>query len=270
VAFPGLRGARDAGETYLAAVEAAGGLCYWLADFACAESHYLEVLAARRASGEPRAIADALYNLSFTALFFQTDVPRARELGEEALGLFRDAGDEPGVAKGLWQLANVARDQDDPAAARRYCEEAIPILRRLDSSFMLGWSLFTLGQVEARQGDLETSHDRLTEALDLFTAAEDISGFALVLDQLAIDAELAGDRQRAARLSGVVEVLESTTGTGLNPSNRTIFGFDPAQLRDDPDTAAAWAEGRLLSTADAVAYAREPAVRSAPGAVAPG
>jgi predicted ATPase/class 3 adenylate cyclase len=266
----GLPGARDAGETYLAALEAAGGLCYWLADWPCAESHYQEVLAARRESGEPRSIAEALYNLGFTALFFQANVARARELGEEALGLFRDAGDEPGVAKALWALANVARDQDDPVAARRYVEEAIPILRRLDEAFMLGWSLFTLGQVEARQGYLDASHDRLIEALDLFATAEDISGFALVLDQLAIDAELGGDRQRAARLSGVVAVLEATTGTGLNPSNRMIFGFDPTGLRDDPETAGAWSEGRLLSTADAVAYAREPGVLPARGATAPG
>jgi predicted ATPase len=266
----GLPAAREAGERYLAALEAAGGLCYWLADFPCAQSHYEEVLAVRREAGEPRAIAEALYNLSFTELFFRTNVERARALGEEALALFRGAGDERGIAKALWELGNVARDHDDPAAARSYCEEAIPILRRLDESFMLGWSLFTLGQVEAREGRLEASHVRLMEALDLFVAADDISGFALVLDQLAIDAELGGDRQRSARLSGVVEVLEAATGTGLNPSNRMIFGFDPASLRDDPETAAAWAEGRVMSTVDALAYAREP-VRGAPrGAVAPG
>jgi predicted ATPase/class 3 adenylate cyclase len=246
---------REAGETYLAAVEAAGGLCYWLADFECARVHYEEVLAVRRAGGDPQAIAEAVYNLSFAEVNLD-DITGAQALAEEALGLFRDASDERGIGKSLWQLANIARRPDDAEAARRYCEEAIPILRRLGETFMLGWSLFTLALVDAREGDLETARERLLESLDLFAAADDMSGFALGLDGLAIVATLAGDRQRAARLSGVVALLEATTGTGLNPRNRMIFGFEPAALRDDPATAAAWAEGRLLSTAEAIAYAR--------------
>ena len=245
-------------------------MCYWLADFPCAQSRYEEVVAVRRPGGDARATAEALYNLGFTELFFRADVNRAGSLSEEALGLFRQAGDERGVAKALWALANVASYQDDPAASRRYCEEAIPILRRLDESFMLAWSLYTLGQVETVEGHLEASRERLLEALDLFAAADDMSGFALVLDGLAINAQHAGDKQRAARLSGIVANLEAKTGTGLNPANRLIFGFDPTALRDDPETAAAWAEGEGLSTADAIAYARE-AMRDTPrGAAAPG
>ena len=266
----GIPGARDAGESYLAALDAAGGLCYWLADFPCAQARYEEVLAARRAGGDPRAIAEALYNLGFTALFFRADVERARSLGEEALAGFRDAGDRRGIAKALWALGNVASYQNDPAAARRYCEEAIPILRALDESFMLAWSLYTIGQVETVEGHLEASRERLLEALDLFAAADDMSGFALVLDGLAINALNAGDRHRAARLSGFVANLEARTGTGLNPANRLVFGFDPSGLRDDPATAAAWVDGDGLSTADAIAYAREPMVGADRGALAPG
>jgi predicted ATPase/class 3 adenylate cyclase len=267
IAIPG---ARDAGETYLAAVDASGGLCYWLADFRCAEARYEEVLAVRRAGGDKRAVAEALYNLGFTQLFFREDVERARKLSEEALALFREAGEERGTAKALWALGNVASYQNDPAAARRYCEEAIPILRSLDESFMLAWSQYTLGQIETVEGNLEASRERLLEALDLFAAAEDMSGFALVLDGLAINAMNGGDRQRAARLSGFVAALEARTGTGLNPPNRLVFGFDPSVLRDDPGTAAAWAEGEGLSTADALAYAREPVRDTAHGAAAPG
>jgi tetratricopeptide (TPR) repeat protein len=265
-----LPGARDLGETYLAALDAAGGLCYWLADFRCAQSRYEGVLAARRAGGDGRAIAEALYNLSFAELFDRSDVARARSLGEEALALFREAGDDRGIAKALWALGNVASYENDTRAARRYCEEAIPILRGLDEAFMLAWSLYTIGQVETVDGHLEASRERLLEALDLFAAADDMTGFALVLDGLAINALNAGDRQRAARLSGFVASLEARTGTGLNAPNRLVLGFDPSVLRDDPATASAWADGEGLSTADAIAYGRG-AVRSAPrGAPAPG
>jgi predicted ATPase/class 3 adenylate cyclase len=265
-----LPGVSEFGETYLAALEAGGGLCYWLADFTCAQSRYQEVLAARRAGGDPRAIAEALYNLGFTELFSGEGVDRARNIGEEALALFRGAGDERGIAKALWALGNVASYQNDPAGARRYCEEAIPILRALDEAFMLAWSLYTIGQVETVEGHLEASRDRLLEALDLFAAADDMSGFALVLDGLAINALNAGDHRRAARLSGFVASLEKRTGTGLNPPNRLVFGFDPAGLRDDPATAGAWTEGEGLSTPEAIAYAREPIAGASAGGVAPG
>ena len=241
----------------MAALDAAGGLCYWLADFPCAQSRYQTVLEARREAGEPRAIGEALYNLSFTELFDRSDVARARSLGEEALALFREAGDERGIAKALWALGNVASYVNDTRAARRYCEEAIPILRGLDEAFMLAWSLYTIGLVETVDGHPEASRERLLEALDIFAAADDMTGFALVLDGLAINALNAGDPERAARLSGFVASLEARTGTGLNPLNRLVLGFDPSVLRDDPAAAAAWADGERLSTADAIAYARQ-------------
>jgi tetratricopeptide (TPR) repeat protein len=251
-----MTGAAEAGEAYLAALEAAGGLDYWLADFARATERYEALVRIRRAQGEARAIAEALYNFTFTALFGTIDHARARELAEEALGLFHDAGDRAGVAKALWVLGLIARDQDDVATGRARCQEAIAILRNLDDVFLLAWALYTLGQIEARAGNLDLCATLLGEALDLFATAEDQSGFVLVLDGLAILALLLGDRQRAARLAGAVATLEATTGTGLNPANRTVLHVDPSSLRDEADTAAAWAEGRAMSSADAVAYAR--------------
>ncbi len=49
--------------------------------------------------------------------------------------------------------------------------------------------------------------------------------------------------------------LERQSGTGLNPTNRIIVGFDPAPLRTNPDTAAAWTAGERMSAEEAVAYA---------------
>jgi hypothetical protein len=56
-------------------------------------------------------------------------------------------------------------------------------------------------------------------------------------------------------LSGAVTTLERQSGTGLNPSNRVIVGFDPTLLRTNPETAAAWAAGERMSGEEAVAYA---------------
>jgi len=250
----------------LAALEAAGGICYWQGDFIDAGKRYAEVLEIRRGRSEPGPLAEALYNLSFIELFGNADTARAEELGREALELYRGLGDRPGIAKAQWELANVARDRHDVQAARGFLAEAIPALRSLEDAFLLGWALFTSAQVEARAGDLELSHARYLEALGIWVDAGDRSGIVLVLDGLAIDALLEGDPERAARLSGAVAALEKSTGTGLNPANRVIFGFDPAVLRDDPGTSAAWQDGTQLTEAEAIAYARTaPAVAHAAG-----
>jgi hypothetical protein len=66
---------------------------------------------------------------------------------------------------------------------------------------------------------------------------------------------LIGDRERAARLAGGVASLERTSGTGLNATNRQYVNFDPAPLRTDADTAAAYAAGERMGIAELVAYA---------------
>jgi hypothetical protein len=91
--------------------------------------------------------------------------------------------------------------------------------------------------------------------LAIFHDAGDVSGYTLVLDGFSAVAFLAGDRQRAAKIAGAVAALERTTGTGLNASNREFSGYNPAPLKTDPDTAAAYAEGERLSIDDAVALA---------------
>ena len=95
----------------------------------------------------------------------------------------------------------------------------------------------------------------LVESLRLFDEAGDVSGYALVLDTLAIAAIRTGDRERAARISGAVTRLEQESGTGLNAWNRDILAFDPEELRLDPALADAWAEGEAFSREQAVAYA---------------
>src|SRR5262249_38159688 len=52
-------------EVEIAALEAAGGLAYWLADFAAAGTRYERRLALAEATGDPLLIADAHYDLGF-------------------------------------------------------------------------------------------------------------------------------------------------------------------------------------------------------------
>jgi hypothetical protein len=196
-----------------------------------------------------------MYNLAFPMAFGAIDADQAPILATEALERYRRTGDEGGVAKALWLLANVADEGGDTAVARRYSLEALPILDRLDDRFLLGWCLFTIGQLDARDGDLRAAMERLRPALVHFSSVGDQSGLVLVLDTMAAVARLAGDRVRAARLSGAVARLERTTGTGLNQWNRRKVGWDPTVLRDDPATAPSWRAGEADDDRAIVSFA---------------
>jgi predicted ATPase/class 3 adenylate cyclase len=241
----------------LAALEALGGLLYWMADMEAAMRSYQETLELERARGSVAGEANALYNLSFTYLYLpEPDPVTGMKLAEQALGLFRKLDDRPGIAKALWAVGNAAYTANEPHRAREYALQALPVFRELDDRFLIGWALYMLAVTELIEGhDLTLARQRLSEALGLFKEAEDVSGYTLVLDAIAAIVGREGDLQQAARVSGAVVALERSTGTGLNPMNRELIGFDPISLRDDPETAAAWLEGERMSIAEIVELA---------------
>jgi len=171
------------------------------------------------------------------------------------MSLWKSIGDELGVAKAMWLKGTIAWAERDFTQARPVLAEALPVFRRLGETFMLGWSLYDLGLLAVYEHQNDEAREALSEALRIFSDSADVSGFTLVLDAFAALASNMGDVQRAALLSGAVATLERQSGTGLNPSNRTIVGFDPAPLRTNPDSAAAWAHGERMSAQEAVAFA---------------
>jgi tetratricopeptide (TPR) repeat protein len=241
-------------EQRLAALDAAGGLAYWRADYEGARGYYQEVLDARRAQGDPRAIAESLYNLSFAHTFaLERDI--AKRLIEESIQLFQATGDPVGVARARWALANLEFTAGHNPEARALATQALETFEARGDAFMTGWAVYTVGLADLVEHDLPAAERRFREALSIFDQAGDVSGYTLVLDSMSALSLEAGDRQRAARLSGGVVSLEHTTGTGLNASNRQFVNFDPAPLRTAADTADAYAAGEEMGIAELVAYA---------------
>jgi hypothetical protein len=128
---------------------------------------------------------------------------------------------------------------------------------------MVGWASYTVGLAALGQdqeagdslADREEARQQLDRALRTFREADDVTGYALVLDAMTVVALRDGDSRRAARLTGAVRRLEQLTGTGLNPWNRGVLHFDPDAIRQDPALADDVAAGAAMSSAEAVAYA---------------
>jgi predicted ATPase/class 3 adenylate cyclase len=241
----------------VAALEVLGGVTYWLGDQTAAQDAYAQALEVRRRQGDPAAIAEALYNLSFTYLF-QANPTQGALVLDEAAAILEGIGDEHGVGRVLWARANLewtSGDRSRATVARDYALQALAIFERAGDRFMIPWAEYTAGLGAMVHDERAEASHRLCRALRMFQESSDVSGYTLALDASSALLERMGDRQAAAQLAGQVHTLEATTGTGLNALNREAFGYVPAGLAADPDTAEAFEVGTRMPIDEAVTLA---------------
>jgi hypothetical protein len=259
----------EASEIVAGALEAAGGLAYWLGDESSI-AYYEAVLAIHQARGDRSGEARQWYNLAgaYTMTVDRaTGLSKAREAAERAVDLYRELGDEPALGRALWAKANSMYQEREWAAARATIGEGLPLLEAAGDRFMLAWGWFMQALSYIVEGQADRARERLEGALREFYAVNDVSGLTLVLDGFSQLEQAIGNLDEAARLAGFVSRLETISGTGLNAANRQIMGLDPTVLRDAPATAAAWSAGEHMTVDEAVALALSP--RSADTAVSP-
>ena len=249
------------------ALSAAAGLAYWRADADRAQEHYAAEIEARTALSDRPGLAEAHYGMSFTYSVLDLTNPETADNATRhvstALEIYRDLGDDAGIGRCEWALANVLWGTMQIAEARVHAASALAHFEASGDRFMVGWASYTIGLADLTDDQLaggsRTARDdarrRFEKAMRTFREAGDVSGYTLVLDAMAVLAIRDGDRQRAARLTGVVGRLEQTSGTALNPWNRGVLEFDPEELRADPALADDIALGAAMSVEDAVAYA---------------
>jgi predicted ATPase/class 3 adenylate cyclase len=259
---------------HAAALEAAGGIAYWQGDLDAARGFYEESLARQRETGDPASIARALYNLAFAFFISRGDVDRAdldRALAllEESLALWQTAGERAGVAKAHWALSSMLEQAGDYPGSLEHLNASLPVFRELDDRFSLGWGLHQLGLVGLKTRDHAMARSAWEEGLGLFAEARDVSGIALLLDDLGSLALAEGDLERAARLAGAATALQTSSGTDLATIIGTLEGrerlghSDLREFREGMLAAfgqaqaltAAWQEGRAAPLEEIVAYA---------------
>ncbi|MGH2358070.1 MAG: adenylate/guanylate cyclase domain-containing protein [Candidatus Limnocylindria bacterium] len=249
----------------LKALEAAGGIAYWMGDFRLAAVHYGGALDIARRLGDARQEAEQLYNLGFTTDFRRLEErAAAQDYAEIALERFRTLGDRHGEGRALWALSNsMLYMRDDPQAqarGRAAGEEALVIFRELDDRFMTSWAIFMQAGYAEGAGDRARARALLLESLQFFSEINDVSGYGLVFDFLAANEFAMGNRELAMRLAGAATAIQATSGNGLAELNRDAEGFFPDILAaSDSELAVAYEEGKRLEPAQAVALARSTA-----------
>ena len=129
-----------------------------------------------------------------TFAFFRTDFDRAIELHGEALGIYRQVGDDSGVAFALMCLGAQHMEKGDPESGTPYLEEALALSRRIGDKRNTAGSLHNLAEVERQRGNYERAR-------------------MLGMENIALAREM-GDKWQLAMVLGWAGLLEVWSGDG--------------------------------------------------------
>jgi tetratricopeptide (TPR) repeat protein len=240
-------------------VEALGGILWWLSEMDQVVGVYAQALEMQRELGDPKEIANALYNVALSVVFGEhADFAASSRALDEAETLYSELGDVGGLGDVEWGRGNlIAYATNDLPRALEHMRKSIDHYRQAGNEFGTGWGLFEVGDISRRLGDHEQAWEYQTRGLQLFAEHQDLSGVVLLLASIAGLALALGDRRRALRLAGAFHRLRITTGTEIVRSElNRIEGLDYDTLEAlSGEESIDYREGQAMSLEQAVAYA---------------
>lgn len=250
---------------------------------------WLEEALAASSSTAPELKAE-VYTGAGTMAWYQNDYQQATAHHEAALTLYREVGNEQGVAFALNNVGTQALDQGQFERAANFFEECIALCRnldrrqRLDDKRILSYAVHNLGEVARFQKRYERAAALHEEALALFRELEDTWAISRQLTFLGLVRKMLGDYHQATmhfneslllgrRLNNkecIAEALEAYAGLAIAQAQperaarlwgaaerlREVIGV-PASIaeRDEYEPALALAYDTLGQTAFASAWA---------------
>jgi predicted ATPase/DNA-binding CsgD family transcriptional regulator/DNA-binding XRE family transcriptional regulator len=240
------------------ALDCAGFLARYQADYGAATELISESLVLWRSLANTQGIADALSNLGYVRLH-QSDSQAAHALYMESLSLNSGLGNQQGIADCLSHLGTAAFVQDDVAAAHTFHEQSLSIWERLGDTEGIAYAQYHLGDVALAQGQQDAAARWF--AASLATAVELEWPLAIVsaLEGAVALAVRRGDPRTAVRLAAFAALVRQTVTLPLSPERAQLLERRLAPARTSltkRSFAEMWAAGEALTTEQAVAAAR--------------
>ncbi len=231
--------------------------------YALSIAQYAEALPVVRAGAPASELATLLAKFG-AATMMNGDLDGAIALLEESLVVARGLPpSDPGLIFARFWRGWAGYVRGELAFARALVQGNVDMARAHALPVTLGHSLAMLARIDAARGDVEASCRAMAESLDIETRLGDAWGTALALDVAAIVAERRGRAEDAARLLAAVDAHRERTSMSISGPAPADHAALQARLRDalGERTDALFAEGRALSTAEAVAMAFAEAAR---------
>jgi predicted ATPase/transcriptional regulator with XRE-family HTH domain len=239
----------------------AGYVAAEIADHAQAYTYFERGLARYRTLDDGRGTAWSIRGCAFVHML-RGEHAAAERLLDASHELCRSEDDAWGVAWSLYALAFLRLAQGDLALARQLLEDALEHLRRQSMPFGVIRTLLALGHTRFEQGDLAGAEALYHEGLALSHETPLLTIMTNGLEGLAMVAAARRLPVRAARLWGAAEALREATDERRWHIYQRTYDRTLADARvqlAEAEWATAWAAGRALTAAQAVAEALEDA-----------
>jgi tetratricopeptide (TPR) repeat protein len=146
------------------------------------------------------------------------DNEAAARLFRSSLERFRDLGDVRGEADDLFALSTMARLQGDIAGAVALSEKARDLHESVGDPFGAIYSSFTLARAYMEAGRLDDARALFIENLGRGHAIGDRTMMAIFFDNLAAIENKMGNHGRALRLAGASETIKEAVGGQAPPA----------------------------------------------------
>ncbi|MBV9354807.1 MAG: AAA family ATPase, partial [Chloroflexi bacterium] len=222
----------------------------------------LEAAVANARAGARGQLPSALLHLAQQLVLDEPSTARA--LLQEAAALSRNTGDAPTGSIALGFLAMLALRDGREAEAQTLADEVASIAGQV--GFHDGEMLAQMvkGGLDLVHGAYDQARARYLRALRGFWREGHLLSSATMLEQCACLEAQAGATELAAHLAGAVDGFCASHSVVLPPIWRTWWFAEPAGVRararsGEQPLATAWAEGRVMLLADAVALVASPA-----------
>ena len=204
-----------------AALVAAGSAAFYEGDYVASDDFFAEALSIYREIGNEQEVARILVQWAINA-GGRGDFVRASALGRESLALAREIPDPLTAQHALLVLGEMARREGNGDAARALLIESVSVGRKTGDLSHLAAAIGGLGDVALEKGELGEANRCYREALEV-SRGLGIFNLAYVLVGLAATAAQYGDVQRAGRLWGAFERLETEEALRLYSEDRTWY-----------------------------------------------
>jgi non-specific serine/threonine protein kinase len=244
------------------ALNGAGWLAAYRAEYGAAKAHIEEGLTLYRELGDKEGIASSLVTLGSVAAMGQRDDIPVADLVEEAKELRPDLKDRQTVAQLLVLEGRVALARGDLERSVALWEETLALYREAEDALGIVMSLTNIGLLTLAQGNYERSAPLLREGLCLARELDHKTFIQYCTIGLASVAVFQSHPVRGARLWGAAEGMRETYGAHFSHAGRAAIDYEGrlavarSQLEEAAWTAA-WAEGRAMGLERAVEYALE-------------
>ena len=212
-------------------------------------------VALAREYADKRQLGWSLWALSTTLL----GGAEAEALTQEALVLFREVDDQPGLGLVFNAIGERARLSGDDERARSAYEESLAIAEQTGDTRRQYYVLFNFAFVAQHEGNHQEAIRLIRRSLALSQDLGVPTDVAQELLALAGSLGALGELVRAAHLFGAAQAFLQRSSVLIDPTDQPEhdrnISFVRAQL-GEAAFEAAWAEGQAMTFDQAVAYAQ--------------